>query len=122
MLVAVSARTGNNLVEVSVGMLYDHGNVVGVAGGGVTANKAKEILYKYLGEDSDDYDEEWGNVPLSITNSPSNGGFDLGALTMAIDGKIQKAASRPEDAQVYAVMKEVRKLLVDLKQQQEGEQ
>ena len=37
MLVAVSARTGNNFVEVSVGMLYDHGNVVGVAGGGVTA-------------------------------------------------------------------------------------
>lgn len=92
------------------------------AAGGVTPNKAKEILYKYLGEDSDDYDEEWGNVPLSITNSPSSGGFDLGALTMALDGKIQKAASRPEDAQVYAVMKEVRKLLVDLKQQQEGEQ
>ena len=38
MLVAVSARTGNNLVEMTVCVLYDHGNVVGVAGGGgVTA-------------------------------------------------------------------------------------
>ena len=92
------------------------------AAGGVTPNKAKEILYKYLGEASDDYDEDWGNVPLSITQSDSSGGFDFGALTMALDGKIQKAASRPEDAQVYAVMKEVRRLLVDLKEQQEGEQ
>lgn len=92
------------------------------AAGGVTPNKAKEILYKYLGEASDDYDEDWGNVPLSITQSNSSSGFDFGDLTMALDGKIQKAASRPEDAQVYAVMKEVRRLLVDLKEQQEGEQ
>ena len=89
------------------------------AAGGLTPNKAKEILYKYLGEDSDDYVDDWGNVPLSITQTNSSSGFDLGGLTMALDGQIQKAAGKGDDAQVVAVMKEVRRLLVDLKQQED---
>ena len=36
-LVAVSARTGNNLVEVTVRMLYDNGYVVGITGSGGAA-------------------------------------------------------------------------------------
>ena len=89
------------------------------AAGGLTPNKAKEILYKYLGEASDDYEEEWGNVPLAITQSQSSGGFDLGGLTMALEGQIKKAEGQGDNDQVVAVMKEVRGLLLDLKAQQE---
>ena len=63
--------------------------------------------------------DDWGNVPLSITQTNSSSGFDLGGLTMALDGQIQKAAGKGDDAQVVAVMKEVRRLLVDLKQQED---
>lgn len=89
------------------------------AAGGLTPSKAKEILYKYLGEASDDYEEEWGNVPLAITQSQSSGGFDLSGLTMALEGQIKKAEGQGDNDQVVAVMKEVRGLLLDLKAQQE---
>lgn len=32
--------------------------------GGITPNKAKEIAYRALGEVSDDFNEDWGNVPV----------------------------------------------------------
>ena len=92
------------------------------AAGGLTPNKAKEILYKYLGETSDDYEEEWGNVPLTITQSQNGGGFDLGGLTMALEGQIKKAEGQGDNDQVVAVMKEVRGLLLDLKAQQEEDE
>lgn len=92
------------------------------AAGGLTPNKAKEILYKYLGEASDDYEEEWGNVPLTITQSQNSGGFDLGGLTMALEGQIKKAEGQGDNDQVVAVMKEVRGLLLDLKAQQEEDE
>ena len=92
------------------------------AAGGLTPNKAKEILYKYLGEASDDYEEEWGNVPLAITQSQSSGGFDLGGLTMALERQIKKAEGQGDNDQVVAVMKEVRGLLLDLKAQQEEDE
>ena len=120
--------------------------------GGLTPNKAKSVLYKALGETSEDFPEEWGDVPLAFTNaqqraaalaaagnSPSvaqNGSSDAGkenAQTEAkptqnaqqgepsveeqLDGQIQKAAAANE-TELVAVMKEVRRLLADMKQEE----
>ena len=37
--------------------------------GGLTPNKAKSVLYKALGETSEDFPEEWGDIPLAFTNA-----------------------------------------------------
>ncbi len=37
--------------------------------GGLTPNKAKEILYNSFGETSEDYEGEWGDIPLAITKT-----------------------------------------------------
>ena len=120
--------------------------------GGLTPNKAKSVLYKALGETSEDFPEEWGDIPLAFTNaqqraaaiavtgnSPSvaqNGGSDAGkentqpeakptqnaqqggpSVEEQLDGQIQKAAAANE-TELVAVMKEVRRLLADMKQEE----
>ena len=89
---------------------------VGNNAGGLTPNLAKRIIYKALGEDSEDYPENpdeaaWGDIPLSYNKSQSSGmGFDLGQLTMSLQKQIEKAAGNHDDT-VVAVMKEVKSLL-----------
>jgi capsid portal protein len=79
--------------------------------GGLTPNKAKEIALKAMGETSEDYPDEWGDVPLAYSRTrSSSAGFDIGALTMSLQKQIEKAASNHDDA-VVAVMKEVRAML-----------
>lgn len=86
--------------------------------GGLTPNKAKQIVYEAYGETAEDYPEEWGDIPLAYSKSQGGGmGFDLGQLTMSIQKQIEKAAGNHDDA-VVAVMKEVKKLL---KQMDKGE-
>lgn len=120
--------------------------------GGLTPNKAKSILYKALGETSEDFPEEWGDIPLAFTNaqqrtaalavagnSPSvaqNGSSSTGkentqpeekaaqnapqgapSVEEQLEGQIQKAAAANE-TELVAVMKEVRRLLVDMKQEE----
>lgn len=74
--------------------------------GGLTPNKAKELVYRATGEVSEDYPEEWGNIPLAYTNKQGN-------LAMSLEQQIQKAAANHDDA-VVAVMKEVRSLLLKM--------
>lgn len=83
--------------------------------GGLTPNKAKQIIYEAYGEVAEDYPEDWGDVPLaySKTQSSSGAGFDLGQLTMSLQKQIEKAAGNHDDA-VVAVMKEVKSLLVKM--------
>lgn len=71
--------------------------------GGLTPNKAKEIGYKALGETSDDFEEDWGNIPLaySKTQSALNG----------LETQIAKAENNHDD-EIVAVMKSVRSLLM----------
>jgi capsid portal protein len=76
--------------------------------GGLTPNKAKQIIYEAYGEVSEDYPEDWGDVPLALNKS--QGGLDIGALTMSLQKQIQKATSSHDDS-VVAVMKEVKRLL-----------
>lgn len=82
--------------------------------GGLTPNKAKSILYSAYGEVSEDYEGEWGDIPLAYSKTQGSGAsFDLGGLTMSLQQQIEKAANNRDDA-VVAVMKEVKKLLVQM--------
>lgn len=83
------------------------------AAGGLTPNKAKEITYKILGEESENYTEEWGDIPLQITAQTQReaNGTGLSSMMMQLSAQIQKASDSHDDA-VVAVMKEVRALLV----------
>lgn len=67
--------------------------------GGLTPNKAKQIVYEAYGEVSEDYPEEWGNIPLACRETQN-----------ALQKQIEKAAANNDDA-VVAVMKEVKNLL-----------
>lgn len=77
--------------------------------GGLTPNKAKQIIYEAYGEVAEDYSEEWGNIPLAYTKTQGSS-LDLGQLTKNLEKQIAKAAGNHDDA-VVAVMKEVKALL-----------
>lgn len=86
--------------------------------GGLTPDKAKEILYKSLGETSEDFEGEWGSIPLKIYEKQgSAGSLNMQNVIDQMNGQIEKAASRNDD-EVVAVMKEVRRVLA--KMQKEG--
>lgn len=69
--------------------------------GGLTPNKAKEIAYNALGDVSDDYEGEWGDIPLERSKMIGN-----------LDTQIAKAESNHDD-EIVAVMKSVRALLAE---------
>ena len=78
--------------------------------GGLPPNTAKELAFKTLGKDAEDYPEEWGNLPLqyirSLTSQPITED-----IYKQLDKQINKAASNKED-ELVVIMKEVRKLLI----------
>ncbi len=79
--------------------------------GGLTPNKAKQIIYEAYGEVAEDYPEEWGDIPLNYSKTQGGGaGFDIGQLTMSLQKQIEKAAGSKDD-EIVAVMKEVKKIL-----------
>lgn len=81
--------------------------------GGLTPNKAKDILFETLGETSEPFPPEWGDVPLAYTKAQGGGpaGIDTDELMLQMQQQITKAAANHDDA-VVAVMKEVRALLL----------
>jgi PBSX family phage portal protein len=85
---------------------------VGNNAGGLTPNMAKQIIYEARGEVSEDYPDDWGNMPLAYYNSQGSG-LDISGLTMSLQKQIAKAASNHDDS-VVAVMKEVRQLLLKM--------
>lgn len=82
--------------------------------GGLTPNKAKEVVYEALGDTAEDYPEEWGDIPLAYSKTQGGGmGLDFGQLTMSLQKQIEKAAGNHDDA-IVAVMKEVKRLLLKM--------
>ena len=79
--------------------------------GGMSPNVAKELTYKTLGKDGmEDYPEEWGDIPLQyLKSAPQQQVTD--PLLQQVDEKIKKAAE--DDESVLAVMKQIRKALVE---------
>lgn len=80
--------------------------------GGLTPNKAKQIIYEAYGETAEDYEGEWGDIPLAYSKT-QGGGFDLGQLTTSLQKQIEKAAGNRDDS-VVSVMKEVKRLLMKM--------
>ncbi len=71
-------------------------------GGGLTPNVAREVAFKALGKDSEDYTEDWGNTPIAVLNTQK--------ISNQIDGLISKAKSNSDD-EIYLIMKEIKRLL-----------
>ena len=79
--------------------------------GGLTPNKAKQIAYEAFGEVSEDYPDEWGDVPLAYTKTQGSGAaLNVPTLAAELQKQITKATARNDDA-VVAVLKEVKKVL-----------
>lgn len=82
------------------------------AAGGLTPNKAKDILFKALGETSEDYEEDWGNTPLAYakTQSASQTPTPSTEVMEQFEKQLRKATLH-NDVEIVAVMKEVKKLI-----------
>ena len=88
--------------------------------GGVTPNMAKEILCKALGRTCEPYDGEWADEPIVVGKNKataSAGGF--GATIAQLGGQIEKASRNNEPQELIAVMKEVRKVLKKMQEEEE---
>lgn len=79
------------------------------AAGGLDPNKAKEILYKQLGETSEDYEGEWAKIPLPYTKLQGNSN-NAQSVSAQLDTTIEKASTAGDD-EIVSVLKEVRKAL-----------
>ena len=70
--------------------------------GGVTPNMAKDVYYKYIGKTSEDFPDDYGNIPLAIyLNNTSD--------------ELQKSiikAQENDDTEIVVVLKQVRDLLL----------
>lgn len=86
--------------------------------GGLTPNKAKEIVYEQLGEQAEPYTEPWGDMPLALAQSQGaqdSGGLpDLESLGLQLNAQIAKAESASEREDVIAIMKSVRDMLGEM--------
>jgi len=82
--------------------------------GGLTPNKAKQIGLEAIGEVSEDYEGDWGNIPLAYQKTTSSS-----APAQPLDGEFVKAqvgeailkAESNNEMELVAIMKEVRALL-----------
>jgi PBSX family phage portal protein len=96
-------------------------NVVERAGG-LTPNKAKEIGLNLFGETSEDFEGEWGDIPLAVSKFSITAKAAMGIIpddtVMTVDDKrieqleeqIEKATLNNE-SEIAAVLKEIRVLL-----------
>lgn len=89
--------------------------------GGLTPNKAKDVVYRMLGETSEDYEEEWGDIPLKIYAERNSSVADVNGIAAQLTQQVQKAQSNNAPDEVVSVMKSVQKLLKEIKEQ-EGKQ
>ena len=86
--------------------------------GGLTPNKAKQIALEALGEVSEDYPEEWGEIPLAYSKGSTAGTDSLAGL-FGLSAAIEKAQSNHDD-DIIPVLKQIKRLLQEMKQGQEG--
>lgn len=78
------------------------------AAGGLTPNKAKQIALEALGEVSEDFPEEWGDVPLSVSQSQQ--AASMGSFGVLMSEVIKKAKDNHDD-EIVPVLKEIRSYL-----------
>ncbi|MBQ9375036.1 MAG: hypothetical protein IJU04_01685, partial [Ruminococcus sp.] len=78
--------------------------------GGLTPNKAKDIVYEAVGEVAEPFPEEWGELPLALQKQQGSGSGVEAPLMMQLRNQITKAEKNHDD-EIVAVMKEVKNLL-----------
>jgi len=87
--------------------------------GGVTPNLAKEIICNALGKQWEAYEGEWADEPIAVAkNKAASNMAGMNGIAAQLSAQIEKAQKKNEPDEIVAVMKEVRKLL---KQMQEDE-
>jgi len=83
--------------------------------GGMTPNIAKDLTYDTLGKDAENYTEEWGDIPLKVFDKLNTNAEPVNQqIVQQLDQKIEKAISNQDDS-IVSIMKEVRRLLLDRK-------
>lgn len=88
--------------------------------GGLTPNKAKEIVFNALGETSEPYPDEWGEIPLSYLRNKGAAEDEYSAVMHNLQKQIEKAASNNED-NIVSVMKQVKGLLQEIIQEEHSD-
>ena len=83
--------------------------------GGVSMNKAKEILYKYLGETSEPYPEEWGELPVAVYLATLSASQNPLLDPDNIEKSISKATGDGDESTVV-VMKMLKQVVEKLKE------
>lgn len=88
--------------------------------GGLTPNKAKTIIGNAMGEKVENFEGEWGDIPIAAKDliaslNPQEPAMSMDDILSQLTGQITKAAAHNDDA-VVAVMKEVRNLLLNFEQ------
>ena len=111
--------------------------------GGLPPNKAKQIAYEAIGETSEDYEGDWGDIPVIIMNQINaqkqreeqaqqmeqqaklrQKAFEQAkqqtaqdpAVEVQLNEQIEKAEKSGEPAEMVAVMKSVRSLLKEIRE------
>lgn len=89
--------------------------------GGLTPNKAKELIYATRGETAEPYDGEWGDIPLAVLKTQASAAAitTAGALN-GVGEQIQKAKAAGEPDELIAVMKSVHKLLKEIQEKEDA--
>ena len=99
--------------------LYKFMTIVNAAGG-LTPNKAKDLLFEKLGEVSEDYEGEWADLPLALsrgTQASTAGHFESLLNNNAVSSQIEKAitkASINHEDEIVAVLKEIKRQLLEM--------
>ena len=82
--------------------------------GGLTPNKAKQIVFEALGEVSEDYDGDWGETPIAYSKGSMSATDALSSLT-GLNMAIQKAQGNHDD-DIVPVLKQIKRYLQRLEQ------
>lgn len=88
------------------------------AAGGLTPNKAKQIVFEARGEVSEDYEGEWGEIPLVYSRSSMSSSDALSSL-LGVNKAIQNAKNNHDD-EIIPVLKEIKKYLQQLEHSKEA--
>ena len=84
--------------------------------GGVTPNFAHELICEMTGKPSEDFQGEWGEVPVAVLKNKGTN-INYSDVVQQLSGQIAKAQEKQEPDEIVAVMKEVRRVLMDIKKQ-----
>lgn len=88
--------------------------------GGITPNFAHEMICEVTGKPSEDFPEEWGNLPVNVSKNKVQGAnLDINGMMKQLSGQIEKAKHNREPDELVAVMKEVRRVLSDIREQEQ---